>query len=189
VRPDKTRRVDLINCRRNVEGMEGFATQLRRRGLRNTPQRRAVLIALAEAPHSTVAELAAVVAQAAHRAIGEAGAPAVAGVDGLSRQGLYNVLDDLTRAGLVRCIQPAGSPTRYEVRVGDNHHHLVCRRCGSAEDVSCAVGAAPCLQPAEHSLESEEHKGFVIDEAEVIWWGMCEQCSSLNDVVKADASQ
>jgi Fur family transcriptional regulator, stress-responsive regulator len=144
--------------------MEDFAAQLRSRGLRNTPQRRAVLITLARVPHSTVAELAAAVTQPV------AGYDMIAGVDGLSRQGLYNVLDDLTRAGLVRCIEPAGSPARYEVRVGDNHHHRVCRRCGRVEDVSCAVGAAPCLVPSEQG-------GFVADEAEVIWWGTCEGCS------------
>jgi Fur family ferric uptake transcriptional regulator len=90
---------------------------------------------------------------------------------GLSRQGLYNVLDDLTRADLVRCIEPAGSPARYELRVGDNHHHLVCRSCGRIEDVDCVIGAAPCLDPAEN-------KGFAIDEAEITWWGMCDRCTA-----------
>lgn len=148
--------------------MEGFAEQLRARGLRNTPQRRAVLMALAQCPHSTAAELAASVVAAAQQAT-QARSPA-ASVDGLSRQGLYNVLDDLTKAGLVRCIEPAGSPTRYEVRVGDNHHHLVCRECGRIQDVSCAVGDAPCLNPAEFD-------GFTVDEAEIIWWGYCELCA------------
>lgn len=148
--------------------MQGYAEQLRARGLRNTPQRRAVLMALARAPHATAAELAASVVAAAQQA-SEGGSPA-ASVDGLSRQGLYNVLDDLTRAGLVRCIEPAGSPTRYEVRVGDNHHHLVCRECGRIQDVSCAVGEAPCLAPAELD-------GFTVDEAEIIWWGYCESCA------------
>jgi Fur family transcriptional regulator, stress-responsive regulator len=142
--------------------MESLADQLRGRGLRNTPQRRAVLIALAQAPHSTAADLS--------RALSApAGDGRTQAVDGLSRQGLYNVLDDLTRAGLVRCIEPAGSPARYEVRVGDNHHHLVCRACGKVEDVSCAIGEAPCLEPSERS-------GFVVDEAEVIWWGSCADC-------------
>lgn len=150
--------------------VDRFAEQLRAKGLRNTPQRRAVLMALAEAPHSTAAELAASVVAAAERAAA-AGAPVVASVDGLSRQGLYNVLEDLTRAGLVRCIEPAGSPTRYEARVGDNHHHLVCRRCGQIRDVACAVGAAPCLHPSEFD-------GFAVDEAEVIWWGVCETCGA-----------
>jgi Fur family transcriptional regulator, stress-responsive regulator len=149
--------------------VDRLAAQLRQAGLRNTPQRRAVLIALGRAPHSTAAELAAAVTTAASR-VGAAGDPAVASVDGLSRQGLYNVLEDLTRAGLVQSIEPAGSAARYEMRVGDNHHHLVCRRCGRIEDVSCAVGAAPCLQPLEF-------EGFTVDEAEVIWWGMCDACS------------
>lgn len=147
--------------------MENLAAQLRSRGLRNTPQRRAVLMALSRAPHSTAAELASAVEQAARL---EAGAQAVAAVDGLSRQGLYNVLADLTGAGLVQCIEPAGSPARYEVRVGDNHHHLVCRRCGRISDVACAVGAAPCLAPAEYD-------DFTVDRAEIIWWGTCKDCS------------
>jgi Fur family transcriptional regulator, stress-responsive regulator len=88
---------------------------------------------------------------------------------GLSRQGLYNVLEDLTKAQLVRCIEPAGSPARYELRVGDNHHHLVCRRCGLIEDVDCSVGVAPCLTP-------DEDRGFAVDEAEITWWGLCAQC-------------
>jgi Fur family ferric uptake transcriptional regulator len=149
--------------------VDGLAAQLRQAGLRNTPQRRAVLIALGHAPHSTAADLAAAVSTAARRSE-SAGDPSVATVDGLSRQGLYNVLEDLTRAGLVRSIEPAGSAARYEVRVGDNHHHLVCRQCGRIQDVSCAVGVVPCLQPLEF-------EGFTVDEAEVIWWGMCDACS------------
>jgi Fur family ferric uptake transcriptional regulator len=157
--------------------MDSFAAQLRDKGLRNTPQRRAVLIALTDAPHSTAAELAASVSSAGERSAA-AGRPTVASVDGLSRQGLYNVLDDLTRAGLVRCIEPAGSPARYEVRVGDNHHHLVCRTCGRIQDVSCVVGAAPCLSPGEF-------EGFTVDEAEVIWWGTCDACAATNASSKA----
>jgi Fur family ferric uptake transcriptional regulator len=149
--------------------MDSLATQLRSRGLRNTPQRRAVLMALSQAPHSTAAELASAVEEAARRAEAS-GAQTVAGVDGLSRQGLYNVLADLTGAGLVQCVEPAGSPARYEVRVGDNHHHLVCRRCGRISDVSCAVGAAPCLTPAQYD-------DFIVDQAEVIWWGTCTSCA------------
>ncbi|WP_046728847.1 Fur family transcriptional regulator [Streptomyces humi] len=126
---------------------------LKRKGLRSTAQRRAVLTALQGHPHSTAADLEA--------RVGAAG--------GLSRQGLYNVLDDLTKAELVRCIEPAGSPTRYELRVGDNHHHLVCRRCGLIEDVDCGVGAAPCLTPGTD-------KGFAVDEAEITWWGLCAGC-------------
>lgn len=134
------------------------ADELRRTGLRNTAQRRAVLGALADQPHATAAQVAASL-------------PSI----GLSRQGLYNILDDLTRVGLVRCIEPAGSATRYELRVGDNHHHLVCRTCGRVEDVSCAIGAAPCLEPSDPN-------GFAIDEAEVTWWGICAQCAASSSV-------
>ncbi|WP_019547377.1 Fur family transcriptional regulator [Streptomyces sulphureus] len=128
---------------------------LRSRGLRSTAQRRAVLSALGEAPHATAPDLESLLG------------PGTA--HGLSRQGLYNVLDDLARSGLVRCIEPAGSPARYELRVGDNHHHLVCRTCGRVQDVDCAVGAAPCLTPPETH-------GFALAEAEVTWWGTCGSC-------------
>ena len=130
---------------------------LRRKGLRSTAQRRAVLTALRGHPHSTAADLEIRI-----------GTDPTASC-GLSRQGLYNVLDDLTKAQLIRCIEPAGSPARYELRVGDNHHHLVCRRCGLIEDVDCSVGAAPCLNP-------EKDLGFAVDEAEITWWGLCAGC-------------
>jgi Fur family ferric uptake transcriptional regulator len=87
----------------------------------------------------------------------------------VSHQAVYDVLQALTEAGLVRRIQPLGSVARYESRVGDNHHHVVCRSCGAIADVDCAVGAAPCLDP------HDDH-GFVIDEAEVIYWGTCPAC-------------
>jgi Fur family ferric uptake transcriptional regulator len=132
------------------------AEGLRGKGLRVTAQRQAVLAALADKPHASAAELAAVLGDGI--------------ITGPSKQGLYNVLDDLTRVGLVRCIEPAGSAARYELRVGDNHHHVVCRSCGRMEDVDCAVGAAPCLEPAETAT------GFVVDEAEVTWWGQCAAC-------------
>jgi Fur family transcriptional regulator, stress-responsive regulator len=138
--------------------MDDLAVLLRDRGLRNTSQRRAVLAALREHPHATAPELESF--------LGVAG-PA----SGLSRQGLYNVVDDLTRAGLVRRIEPAGSAARYELRVGDNHHHAVCRSCGRVEDIDCAVGAAPCLIPVED-------KGFILDEAEITWWGLCASCAT-----------
>lgn len=138
--------------------MEEPAELLKRKGLRSTSQRRAVLVALQGFPHSTAAEIEARIG-----ADGE-GAPSR-----MSRQGLYNVLDDLTGAHLIRCIEPAGSPTRYELRVGDNHHHVACRKCGAIEDVDCVVGAAPCLSP-------QDGKGFLIDEAEVTWWGLCARC-------------
>ncbi|HEY6798694.1 MAG TPA: Fur family transcriptional regulator [Kineosporiaceae bacterium] len=89
----------------------------------------------------------------------------------VSTQAVYDVLRVLTAAGLVRRIEPAGSPARYESRVADNHHHLVCRSCGDIEDVDCAVGGTPCLRaPDDH--------GYVIDEAEVVYWGLCPSCSA-----------
>ncbi|MFC6287422.1 Fur family transcriptional regulator [Nocardioides sp. GCM10027113] len=89
----------------------------------------------------------------------------------VSHQAVYDVLRALTEAGLVRRIQPSGSVARYEARVGDNHHHVVCRSCGTIADVDCAVGGAPCL------TASEDH-GFAIDEAEVIYWGRCARCAA-----------
>ena len=89
----------------------------------------------------------------------------------MSTQAVYDVLRALTSAGLVRRIEPAGSPARYESRVADNHHHVVCRSCGAVEDVACAVGSAPCL------TASDDH-GFAIDEAEVTYWGLCPACST-----------
>jgi Fe2+ or Zn2+ uptake regulation protein len=88
----------------------------------------------------------------------------------VSLQAVYEALHALTHAGLVRRIEPAGSPTRYEGRVMDNHHHLVCRSCGAVADVDCATGEAPCL------TASDDH-GFSIDEAEVVYWGLCPDCS------------
>ena len=92
-------------------------------------------------------------------------------IGGVSQQAVYDVLNALTGAGLVRRIQPRGSVARYEARVGDNHHHVVCRSCGAIADVDCAVGEAPCLDAADD-------RGFVIDEAEVIYWGRCPACQS-----------
>jgi Fur family ferric uptake transcriptional regulator len=89
----------------------------------------------------------------------------------VSHQAVYDVLRALTGAGLLRRIEPQGSVARYEARVGDNHHHVVCRSCGAIADVDCAVGAAPCLDA------SDDH-GFVIDEAEVIYWGTCPECTT-----------
>ncbi|GLZ40547.1 transcriptional repressor [Actinokineospora sp. NBRC 105648] len=90
---------------------------------------------------------------------------------GVSHQAVYDVLRVLTDAGLVRRIQPAGATARYESRVGDNHHHVVCRACGAIADVECAVGHAPCL------TASDDH-GFVVDEAEVVFWGTCPDCAA-----------
>ncbi|WP_161630305.1 MULTISPECIES: Fur family transcriptional regulator [unclassified Mycobacterium] len=93
----------------------------------------------------------------------------------VSRQAVYDVLSALTAAGLVRRIQPLGLVARYESRVGDNHHHVVCRSCGVINDVDCAVGEAPCLTPLD---DNNVLDGFVLDEAEVIYWGMCPDCST-----------
>lgn len=92
----------------------------------------------------------------------------------VSTQAVYDVLRACTDAGLVRRIEPAGHPTRYERRAGDNHHHLVCRRCGHTEDVDCAVGSRPCLTPG-HA------RGFDVDEAEVVFWGRCPRCLARAD--------
>lgn len=97
------------------------------------------------------------------------------GLPDVSRQAVYDVLNALTAAGLVRRIQPLGSVARYESRVGDNHHHVVCRSCGVISDVDCAVGEAPCLTPSD---DENVLDGFVLDEAEVIYWGICPDCST-----------
>jgi Fe2+ or Zn2+ uptake regulation protein len=127
---------------------------LRRRGMQVTAQRLAVLRAVADRPHSTADDIDKVV-----RA--ELGA--------ISRQAVYDSLAAFADGGLIRRIQPAGSPGRYECRVGDNHHHLICRSCGRMSDVDCAVGYTPCLTAADAS-------GYEIDEAEVIYWGRCPDC-------------
>ncbi len=97
------------------------------------------------------------------------------GLPDVSRQAVYDVLNALTTVGLVRRIQPLGMVARYESRVGDNHHHVVCRSCGVIADVDCAVGEAPCLTPSE---DDDALDGFVLDEAEVIYWGTCPDCST-----------
>ena len=134
--------------------MQDPEATLRQYQLPVTAQRLAVLRAVSRYPHAT----ADAVAESAREEIGT-----------ISRQSVYNVLNVLTDKGIIRRIQPADSPARYEDRVGDNHHHLVCRSCGKTEDVCCAVGDAPCL--TAHS-----HHGFKIDEAEVIYWGTCPTC-------------
>ena len=130
--------------------------QLRSAALRVTRPRVAVLAALREHPHVDTETVIAAVR-------GEIGT--------VSHQAIYDVLRALTDAGLVRRIQPAGAIARYEVRVGDNHHHVVCRACGDIADVDCAVGHAPCL------TASDDH-GFVVDEAEVVYWGTCPRCAT-----------
>jgi Fur family ferric uptake transcriptional regulator len=133
-----------------------FKRTLRDAQLRVTGPRLAVLAAVHTHPHSDTDSLIGVV---------RAALPAV------SHQAVYDVLRALTTAGLVRRIQPSGSVARYEARVGDNHHHVVCRSCGTIADVDCAVGTAPCLT-------ASDHRGFVIDEAEVTYWGRCPDCAA-----------
>ncbi|MCV7236468.1 Fur family transcriptional regulator [Mycobacterium branderi] len=133
-----------------------YAEQLRMADLRVTRPRLAVLQAVQEHPHADTETIFEAV---------RFGLPKV------SRQAVYDVLAALTGAGLVRRIQPSGHVARYESRVADNHHHLVCRSCGAIADVDCAVGEAPCLIPADDN-------GFCLDEAEVIYWGLCPDCST-----------
>ncbi|WP_066897472.1 Fur family transcriptional regulator [Mycolicibacterium houstonense] len=132
-----------------------FTGMLRSAGLRVTRPRLAVLNAVSEHPH---AETELII-----RATREH-------VPDVSHQTVYDALNALTAAGLIRRIQPSGSLARYETRVADNHHHVVCRSCGAIADVDCAVGAAPCLTASDDN-------GFAIDEAEVIYWGQCPDCS------------
>ena len=130
------------------------AALLRSRGLQVTAQRLAVLRAVTERPHSTADDIDKAVRS-------ELGA--------ISRQAVYDALGALTEKNLLRRIQPAGSPARYEDRVGDNHHHLICRTCNRMVDVDCAVGETPCLTAADDA-------GYEIDEAEVVYWGRCPEC-------------
>ncbi len=136
-----------------------YAELLRGADLRVTRPRVAVLEAVQEHPHAETDTIFGAV-----RTV----------LPDVSRQAVYDVLAALTAVGLVRKIQPSGSVARYETRVGDNHHHLVCRFCGTIADVDCAVGEAPCLTPSDPvgSLD-----GFVVDEAEVVYWGLCPECS------------
>ncbi|WP_059019373.1 Fur family transcriptional regulator [Mycobacterium sp. M26] len=139
-----------------MSSMSDFADQLRSADLRVTRPRVAVLEAVQANPHADTETIFGVVR---------------AGLPDVSRQAVYDVLHALTTARLVRRIQPSGLVARYESRVGDNHHHIVCRQCGVIGDVDCAVGEAPCLTAAD------DH-GFAIDEAEVIYWGLCPDCST-----------
>ena len=133
-----------------------IAEELRGAGLRVTAARAALLVAVREGDHLGVEAIAAGVRER---------------VGHISLQAVYDALDALTAAGLIRRIEPAGSPARFEGRVGDNHHHVVCRSCGAVADVDCAVGEAPCL------TASDDH-GYAIDEAEVVYWGLCPACST-----------
>ncbi|QFZ16267.1 Fur family transcriptional regulator [Saccharothrix syringae] len=123
-------------------------------GLRVTAPRLAVLDWLAEHPHATADQ----VAEGVRARLGA-----------VSTQAVYDVLHACARTGLLRRIEPAGHPARYETRTGDNHHHLVCRACGRTRDVDCVHGAAPCLEPSSTG-------GFTVDEAEVLFWGLCPDC-------------
>ncbi len=133
-----------------------LAGVLREAGLRVTGSRVAVLFEVTAGNHVTAEQVAA----------------AVRDRDGtISTQAVYDVLGALAGAGLVRKIEPAGSPARFETRVGDNHHHAVCRACGAIVDVDCVVGEPPCVLPSDAS-------GFVLDEAEVTFWGLCPECQT-----------
>ncbi len=131
---------------------------LRQHELQVTAQRIAVLRAVASEPHTT----ANAIVEVAREEIGT-----------ISRQAVYDTLSLMVERDIIRRIQPAGSPARYETRVGDNHHHLVCRHCDRLVDVDCAVGEVPCLVPVDDG-------DFVVDEAEVIYWGLCPDCRSTN---------
>src|SRR5918998_1922331 len=133
---------------------------LRGHGVRVTAQRLAVLRAVSDRPHSTADDIYTAVR-------GEIGA--------ISRQAVYDALAALSDKDLLRRIQPAGSPTRFETRVGDNHHHLICRTCSRMVDVDCAVGDTPCLTAADDS-------GYEIDEAEVVYWGRCPECVAASPI-------
>jgi Fur family ferric uptake transcriptional regulator len=129
---------------------------LRSRGLRVTRPRLTVLEVLAEGGHLDVEQVTERVRER---------------LDSVSTQAVYDVLGALARVGLARRIEPAGSPALFECRAGDNHHHVVCRGCGAIADVDCVLGQAPCLTPSTE-------QGFVIDEAEVTFWGLCSTCQS-----------
>lgn len=137
---------------------------LRQHGVQVTAQRLAVLRAVSGRSHVTADDVATAVR---------------AEIGAISRQAVYDALGVLAERGLLRRIQPAGSPARYEDRVGDNHHHLICRTCGRMVDVDCAVGVTPCLTAADD-------RGYEIDEAEVIYWGRCPECVAAGSALSSD---
>ena len=143
-----------------VSSSASYADRLRMADLRVTRPRIAVLEAVHANAHADTETIFTAVRE---------------GLPDVSRQAVYDVLNALTAVGLVRRIQPLGLVARYESRVGDNHHHVVCRSCGIIADVDCAVGEAPCLTPSD---DHDVLDGFVLDEAEVIYWGMCPDCST-----------
>lgn len=136
------------------------ADLLRQHGYRVTAQRLAVLRAVSSRPHLTAEDVVEIVRT---------------DIGAISRRAVYDAVGSLSDDGLLRRIQPAGSAARYEVRVGDNHHHLVCRSCGNLVDVDCAVGDAPCLTASDDA-------GFEIDEAEVVYWGRCPACLAAGSI-------
>lgn len=140
----------------NTDAQPRADDAIRAAGLRLTEPRRAVFDALRLRPHARADDLLSQV---------------LTTVPGTSLQSVYNALSDFTEAGLVRRIEPAGHPGMFELRAGDNHHHLICTDCGAIEDVDCVVGAAPCLNP------SDDH-GFVVRVAEVTFWGTCRRCAT-----------
>ena len=144
----------------SVSSTVDYAGQLRLADLRVTRPRLAVLEAVHGLPHADTEKIYSAVR---------------VGLPDVSRQAVYDVLNALTTVGLIRRIQPLGSVARYEARVGDKHHHLVCRSCGVIANIDCAVGDAPCLTPSDNNNVLD---GFVLDEAEVIYWGLCPDCSS-----------
>jgi Fur family transcriptional regulator, stress-responsive regulator len=161
--PDRLDRYDFVM----QPPAEQIAEQLRDHGLRATTTRVAVLRAVSElSGHPDTDTIAGRVRQS---------------LGTISTQAVYDGLHAMTRVGLLRRIEPAGSPARYETRVGDNHHHVVCRSCGITHDIDCVVGAAPCLTP------SSEAAGFAIDEAEVTFWGLCPACRAASDSGSAAA--
>jgi len=133
---------------------DGVEQLLRHHGVQVTAQRLAIMRAVSSRPHATADKLTGDVREV---------------IGAISRQAVYDTLGVLVDKNLVRRIQPAGSSARYEDRVGDNHHHLICRSCDSMFDIDCAVGSAPCLT-------ADDDHGFEIDEAEVIYWGRCPSC-------------
>lgn len=147
--------------------VETALAELRARGIQVTAQRLAVVEAVHRMPHATADTIAAAV----RKRLGS-----------ISRQAVYDALALLVATGLVRRIQPAGSPARFESRTGDNHHHLICRACGRVADVECVRGAAPCLTP------SDGH-GFRVEEAEIVYWGVCPTCQEAEKAVPSATVQ
>lgn len=150
----------------NLDHAAAPAELIRAAGLRVTDSRKAVVEALAAHPHASADDVFRQVAVS---------------VPQTSLQSVYNALTDFVEAGLVRRFEPAGRPGLFELRVDDNHHHLICRECGAVHDVDCAHGAAPCLQPADTF-------GFAITEAEVTFWGVCPACADAAAATDAAAA-